>query len=144
MISSINSVGKLLWPNSQRSRSGAFCQTPIGLLCVFQWEIDSVTHISRNGEALDLIRNDIGFCLTKVLHPRLVSLAGWPDLGRLLAVPNLFHLRMLEATVCSWALSMLQKVSCIALQTCVLTQCCLASLQTILLTSWLGFLWDLI
>lgn len=38
-------------------------------------------------------------CLTKALHPWLLSLAGQPDLGRLLVVPNLFHLRMLEAAV---------------------------------------------
>ena len=38
-------------------------------------------------------------CLTKALNPRLLSLAAQPDLGRLLVVPNLFHLRMMEATV---------------------------------------------
>jgi hypothetical protein len=37
--------------------------------------------------------------LTKVLLPRLLSLAGRPALGGVLVVPNLFHLRMMEATV---------------------------------------------
>ena len=37
--------------------------------------------------------------LTKALLPRLLSLAGWPALGRVLIVPNFFHLRMMEATV---------------------------------------------
>jgi hypothetical protein len=36
--------------------------------------------------------------LTKALHPRLLSLAGRPALGRVLVVPNVFHLRMM-ATV---------------------------------------------
>ncbi|KAK6305667.1 hypothetical protein J4Q44_G00244470 [Coregonus suidteri] len=37
--------------------------------------------------------------LTKALLPRLLSLARWPALGRVLVVPNLFHLRTMEATV---------------------------------------------
>ena len=37
--------------------------------------------------------------LTKALLPRLLSLAGWPALGRVLVVPNFFHLRTMEATV---------------------------------------------
>ena len=37
--------------------------------------------------------------LTKALLPRLPSLAGRPALGRVLVVPNFFHLRMMEATV---------------------------------------------
>ena len=37
--------------------------------------------------------------LTKALFPRLLSLAGRPALGRVLVVPNFFHLRMLEATL---------------------------------------------
>ena len=36
---------------------------------------------------------------TKALLPRLLSLAGWPVLERVLVVSNLFHLRMMEATV---------------------------------------------
>jgi hypothetical protein len=31
--------------------------------------------------------------------PQWLSLAGWPALGRILVVPNFFHLRMMEATV---------------------------------------------
>ena len=37
--------------------------------------------------------------MTKALLPRLLSLARWPALGRVLVVPNFFHLRMMEATV---------------------------------------------
>jgi hypothetical protein len=37
--------------------------------------------------------------LTKALLPRLLSLATRPALGRVLVVPNLWHLRMMEATV---------------------------------------------
>jgi hypothetical protein len=29
----------------------------------------------------------------------LLTLAGWPALGRVLVIPNFFHLRMMEATV---------------------------------------------
>ena len=53
---------------------------------------------------LDLIDflGTIGFLvawLAKALHPILLSLAGCLDLRRLMVVPNLFHLRMMEATV---------------------------------------------
>jgi hypothetical protein len=44
----------------------------------------------------------IGFwvtSLTKALLPWLLSLARRPALGRVLTVPNFFHLRMMEATV---------------------------------------------
>ena len=37
--------------------------------------------------------------LTKALLPQLLSLAERPALGRVLLVPNFFHLRMMEATV---------------------------------------------
>ena len=37
--------------------------------------------------------------LTKALLRRLLSLARRPALGRVLVVPNLFHFRMMEATV---------------------------------------------
>jgi hypothetical protein len=37
--------------------------------------------------------------LTKALLPRLLSLVGQPALGRVLVIPNFFHLRMIEATV---------------------------------------------
>lgn len=48
------------------------------------------------------VRVTIGFLvtsLTKALLPRLLSLAGRPAVGRVLVVPNFFHLRMMEATV---------------------------------------------
>ena len=48
------------------------------------------------------VRVTIGFLvtsLTKALLPRLHSLAGQPAQGRVLVVPNFFHLRMMEATV---------------------------------------------
>ena len=47
-------------------------------------------------------RVTIGFLvtsLTKALLPRSLSLDGRPALGRVLVVPNFFHLRMMEATV---------------------------------------------
>lgn len=37
--------------------------------------------------------------LTRALLPRLLSLARWTALGRVLIVPNFFHLRIMEATV---------------------------------------------
>jgi hypothetical protein len=37
--------------------------------------------------------------LTKALLPRLLNLAVRPALGRVLVVPNFFHLRIMEATV---------------------------------------------
>ena len=37
--------------------------------------------------------------LTKALLPGLLSLSGRPALGRVLVVPNFFHLRLMEATV---------------------------------------------
>ena len=48
------------------------------------------------------VRVTIGFLvtsLTEALLPRSLSLAGRPTLGRVLVVPNFFHLRMMEATV---------------------------------------------
>ena len=48
------------------------------------------------------VRVTIGFLvtsLTKALLPLLLSLAGRPALGKVLVVPNFFHLRMMEATV---------------------------------------------
>ena len=48
------------------------------------------------------VRVTIGFLVTsliKALLPQLLSLAGLTALGRVLEVPKLFHLRMVEATV---------------------------------------------
>ena len=53
-------------------------------------------------ELWSYVRVNIGFLvtsLTKALLPRLLSLAEWPALGRVLVVPIFFHLRMMEATV---------------------------------------------
>ncbi len=43
--------------------------------------------------------------LTKALLPRQLSLAGQPALGRVLVVPNVFHLRIMEDTVLLGTLS---------------------------------------
>ena len=59
------------------------------------------SHISTE-ELESSDRVTIGFLvtsLTKALLPWLLSLAGRPALGRVLVVPNFFHLRMMEATV---------------------------------------------
>ena len=48
------------------------------------------------------VRVTIGFLvtfLTKALLPQLHSLTGRPALGRVSVVPNIFHLRITEATV---------------------------------------------
>ena len=53
-------------------------------------------------ELWSFVRVTIGFLvtsLTKALLPRLLSLARRTALGRVLVVPNFFHLRMMEATV---------------------------------------------
>ena len=55
-------------------------------------------------ELWSTVRLTIGFLVTsmtktKAIHPRLLSLDGWPALGSILVVPNFFHLRMMEATV---------------------------------------------
>ena len=47
------------------------------------------------------VRVTVGFMvtsLTKVRLPRLFNMARRPVLGRVLVVPNFFHLRMMEAT----------------------------------------------
>ena len=57
------------------------------------------------------IRVTIGFLVTSLTKPllsRFLNLAGRPALGRVLMVPNFFHLRMMEATV-FLGTSMLQK-----------------------------------
>ena len=53
-------------------------------------------------EELELCQSDhwvLGHLPDQVPSPRLLSLAGRPSLGIVLVVPNLFHLRMMEATV---------------------------------------------
>ena len=88
--------------------------------------------------------------LTKALLHRLLRLAWRPALGRVLVVPNFFHLRMVGATV-FWGPSVLQTSFGTLLQICASTQSCLGPLRTIPSTSWLGFcsdmhyqLWDVI
>ena len=56
------------------------------------------SHMSTE-ELWSSVRMTIGFSLTKALHPRLIRLAGRSVLRRDLVVPNLFYLRMMEATV---------------------------------------------
>jgi hypothetical protein len=95
----------------------AFWQTPSGLSHDFYWRVASfwpLNHKSLIGEVLrdgspisteelwSSVRVTIGFLvtsLTKALLPRLLSLAGRPAVGRVLVVPNSFHLKMIEATV---------------------------------------------
>ena len=48
---------------------------------------------------------------TKALLPRLLSISGRPALGRALAAPNFFHLRIMEVTMCSWEPAMQQTFS---------------------------------
>lgn len=76
---------------------------------------------------MDLIHSDhwvLGYLSDQLaLHPRLLSLAGLPDLGRLLVVPNFFHLRMMEATVILGTFNAVD-----IFQICALTQSCLAGL----------------
>ena len=58
------------------------------------------SHLHRG--LLSSVRVTIGFLVTsqtKAFLPQLLSLAGRPALGRVLVVPNLFQLRMMEATV---------------------------------------------
>ena len=79
-------------------------------------------------------RVTIGFLvtsLTKALLPRSLSLDGRPALGRVLVVPNFFHLRMMEATV----LIGQQNFFFTLTQICSSRQSCIGGLQTISLTS---------
>ena len=80
--------------------------------------------------------------LTKALLPRFLSLPGRPALGRVLVVPNFFHLRRMEATVFLGP-SMLQTCFGTLPQICASTQSCLGALCKIPSTSWLGFCSDM-
>ena len=96
----------------------AFWQTPSGLSCAFYRGMVSIWPPFHKGliemdvllesflisteELWSSVRLTIRFLvtsLTKALLPRLLSLAGQPALGRVLVVPNCFHLRIMEATV---------------------------------------------
>ena len=59
------------------------------------------SHISTE-ELRNSVRVTIGFLvspLSKALHPRWLSLARRPALGRVFVVTNLLHLKMMEVTV---------------------------------------------
>ena len=109
------------------------------------------SHLHRG--TLELCQSDhrvLGHLPDQGLLPRSISLAGRPALGRVFLVPNFFHLRMMEPTVFLGP-STLQKCLRTLPQICASTQSCLGALQTIPLTSWLGFgsdihcqLWDII
>ena len=80
----------------------------------------------------------IGFLvtsLTKGLLPQLLILAGRPALRRVLVVPNIFHLRMMEATV---FLGTFNAAEMFWYPSPDLTQSCLGALRKIPSTSWLG------
>ena len=84
------------------------------------------------------VRVTIGFLVISLL-PRLLILARRPALGRILAVPNVFHLIMMEATV---FLGPFNAAECFVTlpQICASTQSCLGALRTLPSTSWFGFL----
>ena len=58
-----------------------------------------VVHLNRGTGALPVTIEFLVTSLTKALLLRLLSLVGRSALGRVLLVPNVFHLRMMEATV---------------------------------------------
>ena len=101
---------------------GALWQTPSGLSCAFYWGVAFVWPLYHKGliggvlqtwlsfrKVLPSKQSDralefetIGFLvtsLTEALLLRLLSLAGLAALERVLVVPNIFHLWMMEATV---------------------------------------------
>jgi hypothetical protein len=63
--------------------------------------------------------------LTKALLYRLLSLARRPALGRVLVVLNLFHLRMMKATVFLGTFNAADIFLCTLPQICASTQSCL-------------------
>ena len=152
---------------------GGFWQTPSGLSCAFYWGVASVWSLYHKGLIGVVLQRWLSFwkviqspqrisgalskwpsmflvtSLTKALPPRLFSLAGRPALGRVLVVPNFFHLRMMESTVFLETFN--ADIFWYPSPICALTQFCLGALRTIPLTSWLGFcsdmhcqMWDLI
>ena len=80
--------------------------------------------------------------LTKALLHQLLSLTGWPALGRVLVVPNHSHLRMTAAIALLGIFNAADIFWCLP-QICASTQSCLEALQTIPSTSWLGFCADM-
>jgi hypothetical protein len=91
---------------------------------VFYLLVDSVL-FSHHSVVFYLLVDSVG----QALLLRSLSLTGRPVLGRVLVVPNYFHLRMMEATV--------------FLGTFIATQSCLGALRTIPSTSWLVFFSDM-
>ena len=91
------------------------------------------------------VRVTIGFLvtsLTMALLPRLLSLAGWPALGRVLVVPNFVHLRMTEATVILGTFNAAETFGTLP-QICASKESCLGALWTISSTSLLDFCSDM-
>ena len=99
---------------------GVVWQTPSGLSYAFYWGVASVWPLYHKGlsgaemvvlldgspisteELRSSVRVTVGFLvtsLTKALLPQLLSLARHTALGRVLVVPNFFHLTMMEASV---------------------------------------------
>jgi hypothetical protein len=118
---SVSSDQRILLSWSE-STLGALWQTPSGLSCAFYWGVASVWQLYYKGliggglqrwlsiwkvtpfphRLWSSVRVTIWLLvtsLTKVLLPRLLSLAVRTAPGRVLVVPNFFHLRMIEATV---------------------------------------------
>ena len=91
-----------------------------------------VSHLCKG--TLELCQSDhrvFGHLPDQNPSPQFLSLAEWPALGRVLVVPNFFHLiRMF-----SWGPSMLPTFFGILLQICSSTQFCLRALWTIPSTS---------
>ncbi len=85
-------------------------------------------------------RVTIMFLVTSLDKPLLHQLlwAGRPALGRVLVVPNIFHLRIMEATVLLGIFSAAE-MFCSLPQICAAIQSCLWALLAVPLNSWLGF-----
>jgi hypothetical protein len=81
----------------------------------------SFSHLHRGPLICPSDHQVLGHLLTKAFLPRLLSLAVWPTLGRVLEVANFFHLRIMEA-LCSWGPSMLQIFFAMLSQICASTQ----------------------
>uniref|UniRef100_A0A3Q3L475 Endonuclease/exonuclease/phosphatase domain-containing protein n=1 Tax=Labrus bergylta TaxID=56723 RepID=A0A3Q3L475_9LABR len=104
-------------PNGEKERKTFFIE-------ISKWWEGNCVIISDFNVAMtptDVSKNNVGFrratlsatvifgffftSLTKALLPQLLSLAGRPGLGRVLVIPNVFHLRIMEATVLLGTLS---------------------------------------
>ena len=77
-------------------------------------------------QCLSYVKVTIGFLvtsLTKALLPRLLILAGRPTLGRVLVVPNFFHLQMMEATVLIWTFNAAKEILNPSPDLCLIQSC---------------------